>query len=77
MTMILTCEAENLTVTGGVPSCTEWQILEYHDASNMVAAMDYYLGFDLPVFLALNSLFLVAFVTALAAGKVARTLGRT
>lgn len=77
MSVILTCEVEHLSINNGVPVCSEWQIYQYTDASNLVEAMDRYFAFDLETFLMLSGFLIVSWLISFSAGAVARTLGRT
>jgi hypothetical protein len=78
MALVLTCDLANLTIdVDNKPSCSSWSMTEYTDSSNLVAAMDEYLGFDAETFGIVTGFFWVAFLTALFAGKVVRVLMRT
>ena len=78
MALVLTCDLANLVVDpDGTARCSAWTMTEYTDASNLVASMDEYLGFDPEIFGIIEGFFIVTFLTALFAGKVARVLMRT
>lgn len=77
MSVMLTCEIEELTVTNGVPACSNWQIYQYSDASNLVEAMDRFLAFDLGTFSIVLGFLIVTWIVSFSTGKIARQLGRT
>lgn len=77
MALVLTCDLANLTIdVNNQPSCSNWVMTEYTDASNLIATMDDLLGFDAEVFGIVEGFFLISFLTALFAGKAVRVLMR-